>query len=285
MRTAFRGLLAAACLASIWGALWGCSPKNDPDDAAGGACTSNLQCLNGQECSGGKCVPFNSAASGNGGSPNGGGTPGVGGSPGSGGSAGATAGGSAGNGGGAPLECSHDPNLALHGGWIGCDPADTTDNPMGLQGSLYMYHDGATCTSPVEACGATGCCIKGTTVVDATFAKWGCGLGFELNSSGGDASVKKAYAGPVKCFDIKLTGSSGGNPVRIAYTQSDAMDGKVAPFLELKPLTAGFTGTVCFDDVTCPTEWMPAPDVCSAAPSICRSRSSVATPRARSICA
>jgi hypothetical protein len=170
-------------------------------------------------------------------------------------------GGSGGSGGEPVLaECSLDPNLALHGGWVGCDPAIADDNPMGLQGSHYMYHDGSTCTSPVEACSATGCCIKGATAVDPTFAKWGCGLGFELNSTGGDAPTKSAYAGAVKCFDLKLTGNSGGNPVRIAYTQSAAMEGKVAPFLELTPITTGFDGTVCFTDVACPTEWMPAPD-------------------------
>lgn len=309
MRRAFGVLSAVTCLVSLWGAAWGCSPKDDGDDGAAGACSSNQQCLNGQECSGGKCVPFTACpavacaagqscvagvcraactadaqcgalicdeaqgvcqpapnptgmggANGAGGTPSSNaGSPAASGSPGVGGASAGSAG-TAGSGGGGPLECSLDPNLALHGGWVGCDPAQTTDNPMGLQGSLYMYHDGSTCTSPVEACGAAGCCIKGTTVVDATFAKWGCGLGFELNSSGGVGAVKQAYAGPVKCFDMKLTGSSGGNPVRIAYTQSDAMDGKVAPFLELKPLTAGFSGTVCFEDVTCPTEWMPAPD-------------------------
>jgi len=112
----------------------------------------------------------------------------------------------------------------------------------------------------VEPCTAAGCCIKGATAIDPTFAKWGCGLGFELNSTGGLSPVKNAYAGAVKCFDISLTGSSGGNPVRLSYTQAAAMAGKVAPFLELKPLTAGWKGTVCFDDVTCPTEWVPAPD-------------------------
>lgn len=315
MRTAFRGLIAATSLLSLWATLWSCSPKAG-DDTKTGACTSNLQCLNGQECSGGSCVPFTACPakacaagqscvagacraactadaqcgalicdeaqgicqpapnpSGTGGA-NAGGSPATGGSPAAGGtpatsgaggvsggaSGSAGSGGGGGSAGGGPLTCSLDPNLALHGGWVGCDPELPEDNPLGLQGSLYMYHDGSTCTSPVEACAATGCCIKGATAIDATFAKWGCGLGFELNSTGGEPPMKKAYAGPVKCFDIKLTGSSGGNPVRISYTQSDAMDGKVAPFLELKPLTAGFEGTVCFDDVTCPTEWMPPPN-------------------------
>jgi Glycosyl hydrolase family 12 len=315
MKSAFQVLQATTVAVSLWAALWGCSTKNDKPTLGG--CTSNAQCLNGQECSGGKCVPFTSCpalACGSGQScvagvcraacsrdadcgalicdeiqgscqpaPNpvgtGGasgtagaaatsaGATGAGGSPATGGAGGnatagnATAGAAtAGTGGGAAMECLSDPNLALDGGWIGCDPASAEDNPLGLQGSIYMYDDGSTCTSPVEACNTTGCCIKGATVVDKTFAKWGCGLGFELNSTGGDAPVKQAYTGAAKCFDIKLTGSSGGNPVRIAYTQSAAMDGKVAPFLELKPLTAGFSGTVCFSDVTCPTEWMPPPD-------------------------
>jgi Glycosyl hydrolase family 12 len=311
MKRAFHLVSTATAVVSLWAALWGCSTKNDSPTV--GVCSSSAQCLNGQECSGGKCVAFTSCPAvacaagqscvqsvcrsactadaqcgalicnvaagvcqpapnpvGTGGAGNSGGTPGGGGTPsmggnntGVGGSSGAATGGLASggaSGGSAPMECLNNPNLALDLGWVGCDPASADDNPMGLQGSVYMYHDGATCSSPVEPCTAAGCCIKGATAVDATFAKWGCGLGFELNSTGGDVSMKKAYTGTTKCFDIKLTGSSGGNPVRIAYTQSDMMTGKVAPFLELKPLTAGFAGTVCFSDVTCPTEWVPKPD-------------------------
>ncbi len=321
MKSAFQVLRLGIAAVSLWAALWGCSTKND-SATQGGSCSSSAQCLNGQECSGGKCLPFTSCPAlacgsgqscvagvcraacsrdadcgalicdevkgscqpapnpvGTGGSTGTGGSgvtsagaTGVGGSPATGGAATATAGNAsggattAGTGGGAAMECLSDPNLALDGGWIGCDPASADDNPMGLQGSIYMYDDGATCTSPVQACDTMGCCIKGATVVDKTFAKWGCGLGFELNSTGGDAPVKQAYTGTAKCFDIKLTGSSGGNPVRIAYTQSDMMDGKVAPFLELKPLTDGFTGTVCFSDVACPTEWMPPPNCALGGP-------------------
>jgi hypothetical protein len=303
MNSAPHVLATAASALAMLALAFGCSTTNDNGPKPGGSCNTNAQCLNGQECSGGKCVAFVScpatacasgqscvagvcraactsdqqcvplicdevqgvcqpAPVGTGGTPGAGGSPaagGTGGTPGGGGSP--ASGGSAGSGGSSSdLPCSLDPNLALHNGWVGCDPALTTDNPMGLQGSIYMYHDGSSCTSPVEACGATGCCIKGATVVDPLFEKWGCGIGFELNSTGGDAPTKAAYTGDVKCFDIKLTGSSGGNAVRIAYTQSDMMDGKVAPFLELTPITAGWNGTVCFDAVTCPTEWMPAPD-------------------------
>jgi hypothetical protein len=319
MKRALSGIVTASAVLSLWASFFGCSPKNDDTPNGNSACTSNLQCLNGQECSGGKCVPFtacpatacaagqmcvagvcragcNSNAecgalicdlaqhvcqpapnpAGMGGASGvaggtataGSGTGGTAGS-GTGGNSGVsgagTMAGSGGGGGSAPMECSTDPNLALHGGWVGCDPAAADDNPMGLQGSIYMYHDGSSCTSPAEPCGATGCCIKGATVVDATNAKWGCGLGFELNSTGGDAPMKKAYTGAAKCFDIKLTGSSGGNPVRIAYTQNDVMDGKVAPFVQLTPFTNGYSGTVCLADVTCPN-WMPKPDCALGGP-------------------
>lgn len=274
MKRALQVGSTTAAVLSLWASVggWGlgCSSTNNSPTVQ--ACSSSAQCLNGQECSGGQCVakPGGGAGAGNvGGTPGAGGTPGGGGSVGTsgastGGSVGTAGASGSGTGGSAPMECLNDPNLALDLGWVGCDPASTADNPLGLQGSLYMYHDGSTCTSPVEPCTATGCCIKGATVVDATFAKWGCGLGFELNSTGGATPMKNAYTGAAKCFDIKLTGSSGGNPVRISYTQAAVMTGKVAPFLELKPLTAGFTGTVCFEDVTCPTEWMPKPD-CAAA--------------------
>jgi hypothetical protein len=88
--------------------------------------------------------------------------------------------------------------------------------------------------------------------VDATFARWGCGLGFELNSTGGDVPMKQLYQGAVKCFDISLSGNSGGNPVRIAYTQAADMTDKVAPYVQLDPITTGWDGRVCFEDVNCP---------------------------------
>ncbi len=314
MKSAFQAVVTAVSALGFWALAWGCSTKSDGSaNSNDTGCSSSAQCLNGQECSGGECVPFTACQAnscpggqtclsgvcrvqctgdaqcgpllcdvakgvcqpapnpiGTGGNSGTGGTPGAAGAVGSGGTPGAgglgPGGSSAGSGGAAVLECSLDPNLATHGGWVGCDPALDTDNPMGLQGSLYMYHDGSTCTSPVAACTGASCCIKGATAVDPTFNKWGCGLGFELNSTGGLAPTKSAYAGAVKCFDISLTGSSGGNPVRISYTQAAAMTGKVAPFLELKPLTAGFEGTVCFDDVTCPTEWVPAPDCTPGGP-------------------
>jgi hypothetical protein len=100
--------------------------------------------------------------------------------------------------------------------------------------------------------------MMGATVVDTTYAKWGCGIGMELSSSGGTAPTKTVYSGASKCFDITLTGSSGGNPVRIGFSQSPmpASDA-VAPYREIPAFTNGWMGQVCFADVTCPSWSIP----------------------------
>jgi hypothetical protein len=100
-------------------------------------------------------------------------------------------------------------------------------------------------------------------VVDTTFAKWGCGIGLELSDTGGNTPVKSVYAGPVSCFNITLTGSSGGNVVRIGFTQSASPPtGAVAPYTEIPAFTNGWTGKVCFADVTCPS-WATTAGTCT----------------------
>jgi hypothetical protein len=222
-----------------------CSEQGGGGPAAGSGSTGSQSSSGGSSGQGG--AGLGSAAASSGGASSAGGTT----------SGGATSAGGASSGGAAV--CPTDPNLVTHGGWVGCDPADATDNPQGLQGSFYMFGDGSSCTQVPSPCGAEGCCIAGATVLDPTYAAWGCGVGLELNSSGGPTSVKSAYAGPVKCFDIALAGDSGGNIIRVSYTQGADMTGKVAPFVELDPITSGWTGTICFEDAQCPN-WMPAPD-------------------------
>ena len=83
----------------------------------------------------------------------------------------------------------------------------------------------------------------GATVVDTTYAKWGCGLGMELSSSGGTAPTKTVYSGSAKCFDVTLTGNSGGNPVRIGFSQSPApASDAVSPYKEIPAFTARLDG-------------------------------------------
>jgi hypothetical protein len=169
------------------------------------------------------------------------------------GTAGNSATGTAGTGGPA---CVSDPtNLVRSGGWI----CDATQSYM-IQGAWYGYGDGTSCpaTTPNPCSAGGGCCMMGATVVDSTYAKWGCGIGMELSSSGGTTPTKSVYAGPTKCFDITLTGNSGGNPIRISFTQSPTPPaGAVAPYKEIPAFTNGWMGQVCFADVTCPSWSIP----------------------------
>jgi len=133
----------------------------------------------------------------------------------------------------------------------------STPPSCGIQGSLSAYSDGSTCTSPspitASACasGTAGCCISGTTVIDSTSAKWGCGLVLDLNSSAGTSATKSAYAGAAKGFKITITGTvATGQVIRIMYG-SAATDptGGTAPYKEVAGLG---TYSVLFSDATCP---------------------------------
>ena len=154
-----------------------------------------------------------------------------------------------------------DPsNIVEPSGWI-CD----LSTPIMIQGSWYSYGDNA--NTPNSMCmpatgnpctAANGCCMMGATVMDTTYKAWGCGLGMELSSSGGTAPTKSVYAGPVKCFNITMTGNSGGNPVRIGFSQSPTpASDAVSPYKEIPAFTNGWMGQVCFADVTCPSWSIP----------------------------
>jgi hypothetical protein len=154
--------------------------------------------------------------------------------------------------GGAAIACTTDPNLAnAKGCWVGCDPDSALDNPQGLQGAFYTYGDGSSCALTNPPCTPMGVCVSGSTVVDPTYAKFGCGIGLELNSTGGMMSVKKAYTGPTKCFNYTLSGSSGGNEVRMSFTQSADTTGKVSPYVSIPSISGSKMGTVCLGDVSC----------------------------------
>ncbi len=158
--------------------------------------------------------------------------------------------------GGSTTGCSAEanyPNLVNDTGWIGCDAALTEDNPNGIQGAFYVYGDDITCAPPAgNPCTSGECCLDGATIVDdETYASWGCGIGMELNSDGGEPSVKSPYSGPSSCFAITLSGTSGGNAVRIGFTQSTSPN--VSPYVEVPAITGSATHEVCFNDVSCPT--------------------------------
>jgi hypothetical protein len=120
---------------------------------------------------------------------------------------------------------------------------------------VYAYGDGKSCTSPspitASACpaGGTGCCISGATAVDTTGARYGCGIGLDLNTPSG--TVKSAYAGAAKGFTITLAGkTAAGQKVRIMYpTTAKPPLGGTAPY---KEFTGVGTYSVLFSDAVCP---------------------------------
>ena len=135
--------------------------------------------------------------------------------------------------------------------WIPVTPPSCT-----VQGALYAYSDGSTCTSPspitADACTATGCCISGATVLDATSAKWGCGLGLDLNSATGAGAAKSPYAGAAKGFTITIAGTvAAGQKIRIQYPSTATPPvGGTAPYKEVAGVGVY---SVLFSDATCPT--------------------------------
>jgi hypothetical protein len=222
--------MVVACLFA-----WGCAkPNTEGDPQGGGGATGQA----GSTASG----------SGQGGSPTSSGKGGTTSGSGSGGQVTST-----GAGGSAAPACTPDPTQLINTGAWNCD----LNESIMIQGAVYGYGDGSSCGTPIPkniCTGGNGCCLSGTTVVDTTYAKWGCGIGMELASSGGNSPTKSVYAGPVKCFNITLTGNSGNNVVRISFTQSamPAADA-VAPFTEIPAFTSGWSGQVCFADVSCPS--------------------------------
>jgi hypothetical protein len=153
--------------------------------------------------------------------------------------------------GGSGSTCVANPSQLVNSSAYNCDIATS----IAIEGSIYPYGDGASCpygptSPPANICTTGSCCLSGTTVVDTTFAKWGCGIGMELDD---DGTTKHVYTGPVTCFNITLTGSSGGNVVRIGFTQSAApATGAVSPYTEIPAFTNGWSGQVCLSDATCP---------------------------------
>jgi hypothetical protein len=191
--------------------------------------------------------------------------------------------------------CSSSTNLIADAdksekhNWIGGDPASADDNPCGVQGSIYAYGDtgldktqfnaddsvqepkadadSAAADDYLSPCASGKCCISGKTTAwplvdgkaDYTAKVWGGGIGISLGDPGG-GGAKGPYAGSITGFAIKLSGSLGGQTVRIQYTQS-ADPNATAPYKELTKLPADPV-SVEFSGVSCPS-WA-TKDACSA---------------------
>ena len=149
---------------------------------------------------------------------------------------------------------------------------------MGVTGGFYVFGDGTSCTTPpsgtnvcdpADSGTTTGVCLSGATIKDSTYAAWGCGIGLSLNTvaTDGDAGAdggtsdagiadKHPYGGPATCFEVTFTGTTGGLDLRFGFTQyadSSIQSQSQAPFKPIRAFTNGWTGQVCFADVTCPT--------------------------------
>ena len=115
--------------------------------------------------------------------------------------------------------CVSDPtNLVRAGGWI-CD----LTQPYMIQGAWYGYGDGTSCpASTPQPVHERQLLHDGQPrIVDTTYCGWGCGLGMELSARRAARPRPRASTpGSSKCFNITLTGSSGGNVVRIGFSQS-----------------------------------------------------------------
>jgi len=136
-------------------------------------------------------------------------------------------------------------------GWFGGAAEDRTDDVYGMQGAFYQYGDNITCVATTgNPCTTGACCLDWTTIIDSTYASWGCGIGMELNASGGEASVKSPYAGAdVVGFRVTLEGDVPG--IRVSFTQFADTTNRVSP---VAVQTSGpGTYDALFSETACPT--------------------------------
>jgi hypothetical protein len=162
--------------------------------------------------------------------------------------------------------------------WVGGDPTLSTDDPCGVQGSIYAFSDmglddlpgtaddtlqspprdprSADAEARVSPCANGACCIKGRTnrwpstssgAVDYTASVWGAGMGMALSDRTATLGAKALYRGPIRGFTITLSGQLNAQVVRIGYSQFLGED--TAPYREYSKLGSY---TVLFDQVTCP---------------------------------
>lgn len=166
---------------------------------------------------------------------------------------------------GAPTVDAGPVSLITPTGWVGGNPALTSDNPMGFQGAWYTYGDSLSCHPPkLNPCEGGKCCIAGASRVDPTYKAWGCGIGLELNSSGDPTggthpTTKLPYSGPAIGFTVTIEGNTGGVPIRIVFTQ-EAFTKGVSPYVEVP---GPGTYTVYLTDAQYPS-WCSVNPLCPA---------------------
>ncbi|HEX2731089.1 MAG TPA: hypothetical protein VHM70_05775 [Polyangiaceae bacterium] len=143
-------------------------------------------------------------------------------------------------------------------GWV---YAQCTD--YAIQGAWYCFDDGVNpsgCTADTPPYDATnmGMCLTGNTTVDDTYAAWGAGIGFTLNTTEKTDtmdSVKNAYDAAshgIIGFKVVITGETNGLELRLSYTNLADPGDAVSP---LKALPGPGEYMVLFDDAVVPEDW------------------------------
>jgi hypothetical protein len=133
---------------------------------------------------------------------------------------------------------------------------DSTTNGCGIEGAWYWYSDMAGTTvadavanmAPYRA--GSGMCIRGSTIVDATFAAYGAAIGLDLNYNGTQPLAYNATAAGVQGFRVTI-GGSFTQPLRFAFVM-DPNTTLPSPFVTL-PGTG--THEVLISNAVVPSTW------------------------------
>jgi hypothetical protein len=134
-------------------------------------------------------------------------------------------------------------------GWV-----DLASTGCGIEGAWWWAKDdrGTTLDGAVvdqaPFVAARGMCIKGSTVLDPTYAAWGAIIGLDL--AGNRAAGWDATARGVVGFDVEIAGSSGGAALRI---ELESVTGRTTspPFVATQP----GTHVVLIDRAVVPLAW------------------------------
>lgn len=165
---------------------------------------------------------------------------------------------------------SLDPEIE-NGQWIGGIASDSSDDPCGVQGTVYAFSDPGVdaidCTdddairSPAcytnpdvvySPCAEGRCCIRGATSAAPAEAPdapvWGAGIGLFLSMD--ESGDSNPYAGRARGFVAQISGNLNGQTLRFEYGAADGSEpipvtvtefGEVRlPFPSLPPTTMQF---------------------------------------------
>lgn len=136
-------------------------------------------------------------------------------------------------------------------GWIWAEC-----NEFGIQGGWYCYTDGqteSTCLENVPPYDDGKMCLSGETLGPIPNT-WGAGIGLGLAETDDDPPVKMPYDAAsrgIVGFSVTITGSTGGNDLRVGFTTS-AMPTLTPPFVVVPG--AG-THDLLFEDAIVPPDW------------------------------